>query len=171
MGQKSMQVLDIIKHAEDLLENLAVAKMQAVAKHNGIRWTENEKVKAAVWSEIHDVPPKLHWLVRRFENGGWIYPYGQHNKRDAVGAVTPPKQQGMHQAAIALRVALFEFMLVHPEENKAFRKKYQFDSRRFTQEYYFRMHKTKLADWLMVHGIAPRSNRLQYADFLKSNEW
>lgn len=166
-----MQIFGIIEHAKELLENLAVSKMQAVAKRNGIRWSEQEKVKAAVWCEIHDVPPKLHWLIRRFENGGWIYPYGQHHKRDCVGAVTPPKEQGMHQAAIALRVALFEFMLTHPAENKAFYAKYKFDSRRSTQEYYFRMHKKKLADWLMVRGIAPRSNRFQYADFLKSNKW
>lgn len=171
LGQKSMQVMDVIRHAENLLENLAVAKMQAVAKRNGIRWSEQEKVKAAVWAEIHDIPPKLHWFVRRFENGGWIYPYGQHNKRDAVGAVTPPKQQGMHQAAITLRVALWQFMLVHPKENAQFYKKYGFDSRRSTQEYYFRMHQDKIADWLMVRGIAPRSNRRQYAKFLKSERW
>lgn len=161
----------IIKHAEWLMENVATIKFQAVAKRNGIRWTDQEFVKMAVYAELHDIPPILMKRVRKFENGGAVYPYGQHNKRDAVVATTPPKEAGMHQAAITLRTALFEYMLSHPEQNEAFLKRNPLGGRYSTQEYYFRMHQDDIVEWLMFHGINPRLNKMSYASFLKSKRW
>lgn len=168
-GQYSRPDAQVIRHAELLLRNLTIGQAQKVASRNGIRWTDQEFVKMAVWAEVHDVPPLMLQRVRKFENGGLVYPYGQHQKRDSVRATTHPMEQGMHQGAITLRTALFHFMVVNPRRNSLFLKRH--GKGEGTQEQYFRDNQDAIVDYLMFYDLAPRANKASYARFLKSKRW
>lgn len=170
-GQDSRPDVQIIRHAELALKNLTIAEAQAVAKLNGIRWSDREFVESAIYAGLHDIPPMLLQRVRKFENGGLVYPYGQHNKMSEVRATTPPLRQGMHQASITIDHAVFAYLITHPQENLEFLERHKIGSRKFTQEYYMRDNQDAISDWLMWHGINPRLNKGSYAKFLKSKRW